>query len=166
LAWLDENDAKLLKDITKDDVLSLFLFHVHPSSTIRAKLSVHMRSQKPRPKKVSAAAAQAFEVLVRGAALDVDETAWRDALGSDGNPSVTDFEMYWKGLLIDKEGGVDLLGAISGLVERYPVEGEGEDGVKAGAQYIEDLNIFRDGLAVSVDPGPMVQWGDLPVPRF
>jgi len=162
-----ENDARLLKTITKDDVLKLFLSHVHPSSATRSKLSVHMISQKPRPKKISAAASQAFGALLREANVDVDENMWKESLGGDGTPLATDFANYWKQVFASKGGDArKLVDAIPELVEKYTVDGEGKDPVRSDVSYIKDLKEFKAGLARSVDPGPMVQWGDLPVSRF
>ncbi|KAJ7634941.1 Metalloenzyme, LuxS/M16 peptidase-like protein [Roridomyces roridus] len=41
-----EKNAEIIQDVTKEEVLELFLFNVHPASTTRAKLSIHMLSQK------------------------------------------------------------------------------------------------------------------------
>ncbi|RDB21223.1 hypothetical protein Hypma_011756 [Hypsizygus marmoreus] len=161
-----ENDARLLETATKDDVLKLFLSHVHPSSASRSKLSVHMYSQKPRPKKVSAAASEAFEALLRVAQADVEEMHWKESLGGDGTPLATDFANYWKQVIGSQSAAVKLLDAIPELVEKYPVAGEGKDPVRSDVTYIKDLKEFRGSLRSSVDPGPMVQWGDLPVSRF
>lgn len=163
----DENDARLLKTITKDDLLSVFLTHVHPSSPTRSKLSVHMRSVKPRPKKVSTAASDAFATLVHEAQLDVDQSKWKEYLG-DGTPLASDFTSYWQQVFASKDSveGKRLLDLIPELVKKYPAEGEGEEQVRSDVTYIKDLKSFKAGLKVSVDPGPMVQWGDLPVSRF
>jgi hypothetical protein len=156
----------LLKTVTKDDVFALFLTHVHPSSPSRSKLSVQMRSEKPRPKKVSAAASREFEALVRSAQLEVDEAKWRESLGDDGTPLLVDFLNYWKQVLSSTEGGSQLLDALPDLVEKYPVEGEGAERLRSDVTYIENLSVFKGDLTPSIDPGPMVQWGDLPVSRF
>ena len=124
-----------------------------------------MVSQKPRAKKVSAAASTAFETLVRESQLDVSETAWKESL-EDETPFVTDFTNYWKQTLASKDGVNHLLDAIPELVEKYPVDGEGKDSPRPGVTYISDLKEFRAGLKRSVDPGPMVHWGDLPTSRF
>lgn len=163
---LDENDAHLLKTVTKGDVIKLFLSNVHPSSATRSKLSVHMTSQKPRPKKVSAAASAAFQILVREAQVAVDELAWKESLGGDGTPLATDFANYWKQAFASKKNAEHLLETIPGLVEKYPVDGEGQDQARSDITYVTDLKEFKAGLESSVDPGPMVQWGDLPVSRF
>lgn len=121
-----------------------------------------MRSQKPRPKRVSPTAADAFESLVRDAALEVDETAWRETLGEDAPPTVSDFQGYWSKVFEGKAGGEDLLKALPALVNKYPVEGEEEDSVGPDVRLIEDPKAFRGTLQVAADPGPIVQWGDLP----
>lgn len=155
-----------MKTITKDDVLKLFLSHVHPSSVTRAKLSVHMQSQKPRPRKVSPSASDAFEALVREARVEVGETAWKESLGGDGTPLATDFTNYWKQVFASKSDATHLLDDIPSLVEKYPIDGEGKDRVRSDVTYVTDLKEFKASLKSSVDPGPMVQWGDLPVSRF
>ncbi|KAJ7723946.1 Metalloenzyme, LuxS/M16 peptidase-like protein, partial [Mycena maculata] len=159
-----EKDAEFIKDVTKEDVLKLFLSDLHPASPTRAKLSVHMRSQKPRQPRVSSAAAEAFTALVREKNLDgVTETTWKDAPSGDENPQLPDFEKYWSGAVGGTAGGQDLLCMIPDLVARYPVPGESEDAPRPGVTYITDVETFKQGLVASVDPGPMVQWGDLPV---
>ncbi|KAJ7137711.1 insulin-degrading enzyme [Mycena epipterygia] len=165
----NEKDAKFLEDVTKEDVINMFLSDVHPASKTRAKLSVHLRSQKPRQLRVSSAADEAFATLVREKSLDgITENTWKDAPSGEDKPTLSDFEQYWKGVLEGKEGGQDLLGTISGLVGKYPIPGEGEDSPRPGVTYITDENLeaFRKGLPPSVDTGPMVQWGDLPVSKF
>lgn len=125
-----------------------------------------MCSRKPRPKKISAAASREFEAFVRTAKLDIDEAKWKESLGDDGSPLLVDFLNYWKQTLTLKEEGNRLLEVLPELAERYPVAGEGEEQARSDVTYIQDLRAFKEDLAVSVDPGPMVQWGDLPVSRF
>lgn len=160
----NEKDAELLQTITKGDMLELFLKQVHPSSPTRSKLSVHMVSQKPRPQRVSAAAAEAFEVLVRGALPDVNEKVWRTSVDEE-DPSLIEFGKYWVKVLHSEEGK-KLLAQLPSLVDKYPVEGEDDDRKAPNATYIKDMRAFKAGLTASVDPGPMVEWNDLPVPRF
>lgn len=166
---VDENDAKILETITKEHVLLLFLERVHPSSSSRSKLAVHMHSQKPVLKMVSPEASTAFEALVKKAGLGVDETAWKEEIGSDGLPVIGEFEKYWQGVLgaeaVVKEVAQELLLAIPSLVEKYPSEGQGEDVRKEGVTYVEDLQAFKKLLEVS-EEAPTVLWGDLPVARF
>ena len=153
-----------MKTITKDDVLSLFMTHVHPASKTRTKISVHMVSQKIPTKKVSPAASQAFETLVHEAFPDVDEKAWKESVESDGL-SLVEFGHYWLKVL-DSDEGRKFLAQLPVLVDKYPVDGEGEDRRRSEVTYIEDPKAFKAGLTVSVDPGAFVQWGDLPVSRL
>ncbi|KAL0946537.1 hypothetical protein HGRIS_012745 [Hohenbuehelia grisea] len=166
-----ENDAPLIDEVTKDELVALFSSHVHPSSPTRAKLSVHMVSQKPRAKKVSSAAAQAFEVLAQNAGVPVDEAAsWRDALG--GEDATADFEKHWFAVFkahpeVAKDGQAERLALeMRNLLDRYPVAGEDKDSPREGVTYIEDIPAFKSSLTVAPDPGPMVQWNDLPTSKF
>ena len=153
-----------MKTITKDDVLSLFMTHVHPGSKTRAKLSMHMVSQKIRIKKVSLAASQAFETLVHQAFPDIDEKAWKESADGDFL-NLVEFGHYWLKIL-DSDEGRKFLAQLPVLVDKYPVDGEGEDRRRSDVTYIEDPKEFKAGLTVSVDPGPFVQWNDLPVSRL
>ena len=162
---IDENDAHLLEDITKDDVLSLYLSHVHPSSTTRAKLSVHMHSQKP-PKRISIEAAQAFATLVKEAGYDIADADWREIMGSDGAATPGEFTKHWTALFDGMDGVNSLFATLPELVQKYPVEGEGQDVVQQDAHYIQDFETFKSSLPVSADQVPLVQWGDLPLSRL
>lgn len=153
-----------MKNITKDDALALFMSHVHPDSKKRTKLSIHMISQKIRPKTVSLAASEAFEKLVHEAFPELDEKAWKESADND-TLSLVEFGHYWLKVL-NSDDGLKLLAQLPILVDKYPVDGEGEDLKRSDVTYIEDTKAFRAGLGVSVDPGPMVEWNDLPVPRL
>ena len=144
--------------------MSLFMTHVHPASKTRAKLSMHMVSQKIRTKTVSLAASQAFETLVHEAFPDVDEKAWKESLEGDVL-SLVEFGHYWLKVL-DSDDGRKFLAQLPVLVDKYPVAGEGEDRKRSDVTYIEDPKAFKAGLTVSVDPGPFVQWNDHPVSRL
>lgn len=161
---IDEKDAEFLRTVAKHDILSLFLSQVHPSSTTRAKLSVHMVSQKPRPKRVSRPAAEAFESLVRQAFPDLDEKARKPFVG-DSEPTIVEFGQHWLKVL-NSDQGKQLLPQLSRLVEEHPVDEDHDDRQITKVTYIEDMKTFKDSLKPSVDPGPMVEWNDLPVPRF
>jgi insulysin len=164
----DENDAKLLDEITKEDVLQLFMSNVHPSSKTRAKLSVHMLSQKPRAPRISLEAAEAFEALVREANLGIeDPSAWRDVLGEPPFEA-TALGQFWLQSLADKPQKEALLAAIPGLLKQFPVAGETADAENATSStkdttFIDDPAAFRASLKVSDDRSPMVEWGDLPL---
>jgi insulysin len=164
-----DEDSALLKEITKADVLALFLSKIIPTSSTRAKLAIHLRSQKPRPQKVSIEAMQAFEEKVTAAALGFEKVAWRDHF-SDEKPIVADFVKFWDDALT--EGGVkpeieqDLLATIPGLLKEYPLEEESDNTPREGAAYIEDLKAFKESLEVTEPAKALVDWGDLPVPKL
>lgn len=160
-----ENDASLLKDITKDNVLSLFLSHVHPSSSTRAKLSVHMHSQKP-PKRISTEAAHAFALLAREAGHIISDDDFMVIMGTDGTVTPQEFVKHWAGLLGDMDDAKSLFLSLPALVNKYPIEGEGDDQPWPNAHYIEDLRSFKSNLSTTIDQGPFVEWGDLPIPRL
>ncbi|KAJ8522379.1 hypothetical protein ONZ45_g1033 [Pleurotus djamor] len=170
----NHNDAEVLRDVTKSEVLALFMSHVHPSSPSRAKLSVHMRSQKPRSPKVSLAAAQAFEVLALNAGVPADEaSSWKEALSEDASPiSSADFGKHWVGVFtklatpIPQAKTQELVGEMQALAKRYPVEGEDEDLPRPGVTYFEDVGVFKRSLEVAPDPGAMVEWNDLSAPKL
>lgn len=163
------NDADILSNITKDDVLKLFLSHVHPASPTRAKLSVHLQSQKPRAKTVSPAASEAFSTSVKGAGIAVDEAALNAEIG-DQLPTLQDYLKFWKTALEKAGVGADtLIETLRGLpaiVDAHPVPGEEVGGTVPGATYITSMKDFKRTLTVTEDPKPVVDWGDLPTPRF
>ncbi|KAF9454625.1 insulin-degrading enzyme [Macrolepiota fuliginosa MF-IS2] len=159
------DDAELLHSITKDDVLKLFGTHIDPQSPTRAKVSVHMVSKKPRIKRVSEAASQAFEEKLRSSGINASEHNWKQRF-QDGLPLLTEFTQFWQGALAGREDSERLLGEIPKLVTEHSIEGEDIDPTHLNATYIKDALEFRWSLSASVDPGPMAQWGDLPTPRF
>ena len=160
----DENDANVLENVTKDEVLSLFLSKVHQSSSSRGKLSVHMISQKAHSKHVSAKAAEVFISEVATRIPGVDAQAWRAEL--DEKPLLQDFATYWSGKIGDSDAGKTVLERLPEIVKDHPAEGESQHYSKPSAKYIEDLAQFKGTLQPSVDPGPMVDWNDLPISRF
>lgn len=125
-----------------------------------------MLSQKPRPKNISTTAIQEFQELVRQANFGIDPSAWRGSVEGGDTPTLMDFGLYWKEILVTKDGGLQLLGQLPALVEKYPAETKTENEKLPGVTYIDDIKAFKASLNVSTDPGPLVQWGDLPVSKF
>ena len=162
--FLDENDAKLLDTVSKDEVVSLFNTRVHQSSPTRRKLSVHMISQKTRPKRVSPKAASVFEASVLQKLPALEFKDWKSEL--DETPLLQDFSAFWEGELGDSPESQDLLKTLPSLVEAHPLPGERQHYSKPGATYIQDTKEFKTSLSPSTDPGPIVDWGDLPSPRL
>nr|GAT43337.1 insulin-degrading enzyme [Mycena chlorophos]GAT43339.1 insulin-degrading enzyme [Mycena chlorophos] len=160
----NDKDAEYLANVTKDDVMALFMSAVHPSSKTRAKLSIHMKSQMKRQPSISPAAANAFTALVRVKAFE--GVSLDDAPSGDQPHRAADLGKFWIATLGAQPEAPELMKALQGLAAQYPVPGEGEDLPRPGVTYLTDLDAFRKGLAVSVDPGPMVDWPDLPVSKF
>jgi insulysin len=161
-----ENGAHHLDAVSKDDVLQFFMSRVHPKSSSRAKFSIHLVSQKEKPVRLSSEAVDAFIASVRDAGIDINEATWKEALGNESTPLMDDFVKYWNPILESVEQRNALLSQLPIWIEKYPIPGEGKDPRLPGVTYIEDLRSFRSGLEPSVDPSPLVQWGDLPVSRF
>ncbi|KZT27341.1 hypothetical protein NEOLEDRAFT_1176768 [Neolentinus lepideus HHB14362 ss-1] len=160
-------NAELLRCVTKRDVIELFDARVHPSASKRAKLSIHLRSQKPAPKQVSPVAMTAFEDLVRNAGVQVERSTSKEEFGK-GNPTATEFVKYWQGELasrvVDQDTIKKLLAEIPHVVEHYPVpatEG-GEVDALEGVTFIEDVKKFKSSLTASPDPRPLAEWADAP----
>ena len=135
----------------------------HLGQKIRYR-NVRQKVEHLRFKKVSLAASQAFETLVHEAFPNVDEKAWKESVGSD-TLNVVEFGHYWLKVL-DSDDGRKLLAQLPILVDKYPVDGEGEDRRRSDVTYVEDPKALKAGLTVSVDPGPFVHWNDLPVSRL
>jgi insulysin len=157
-----------LSIITKDDVFALFKTKVHPAGLKRAKLSVHVKSQKPRPPKVSNAAATVFEGLVRasGIAVKGSVSEWKNEFGTDAIP-LSDFTKHWETVLGNGAETTELLEQIPIQMEAYPTEDSTEGTANASnAETIHNVAEFKSKLRVVDMPKPLVEWGDLPVAKF
>jgi insulysin len=153
-------DAEFLKTINKQDVLSLFLNHVHPSSKTRSKLSIHAQSQKPRPKHISRAAAHAFALVVQENGIRVEEADWSSSLFADGEPTEAQFSAYWKNVLADAPEGMSdrVFVALPHLSERFPAEKDAQGSLAKDVIHINDIQAFKKSLKVSEYPKPLVAW--------
>jgi insulysin len=158
---IGDNDAKLLEQVTKEDVLSLFTVKLDPSSSKRAKLSIHMRSQKPRPKHLSFAALNAFDGVLEDAGIDTQD--WRGEIGAGDaeEPPLNAAEQYWrKKLPVNKVE--ELLKKLAQLVDEHPAECDYEGTLRPEVKLIEDVAAFKASLLPTPEPRPLVEWGDLP----
>lgn len=145
-------------------MLALYRSHVDPSSPERAKVSVHLKSQKPRPAKISVAAMEAFAQKVAEKGYSVDEQAWRDALAADGDAPMDKFGKYWRDALLAQAAAVPpsvaqgLTAEVPMLLKQYPAAGAAETLVPdERAVYIQDPKAFRATLPVSEKPRPLVE---------
>lgn len=155
----------MLEKVEKQAVLDLFRERAHPQARERAKLSIHLQSQKPRPPRVSTEAMKAFETHLQEANIIVDIAAVKEEF-DEATPTAIDFINTWREVLTeDRISNADargLLEQIPALIEQYPVPGEDVDGLPVGVTPIKDLNIFKATLQISDPPRPLVKWNDLP----
>jgi insulysin len=154
----------MLKDVTKEEVLSLFLSNVHRSSSQRAKLSVHCVSRKPQPKKLSSIALLEVDAVLEKHGITpppdwmekLPETRTRPRYPASAKG---DHPMIQPPLQsLEKE--------LAALAEKYPDESDRHGVLPAGYVAIEDPKKFRDSLQVAEGAVPLVDWGDLPVSRI
>jgi len=151
-----DNDADTLKDVTKEDALSLFLSNVHRSSSQRAKLSVHCVSRKPRPKTLSPRA-----LLEVDAALEKNEITlpleWMDKLPEASN-TVPDTLQVLKEIINDPATTAIVEKELTALAEKYPDESDRHGVLLAECVVIEDPKNFRDSLKIAEGAVPLVDW--------
>lgn len=160
---LDENDAKTLDTITKDDVISLFSSHVDPNSLKRSKLSVHLESQKPKTQHLSSDAIQVVTTFVRASSPDFANL--QEPQFPEQSPTVTDFLAYWELQIAHHHSPKGLLEEISKIAERYYAPSE-ETPLPMGTTLVKDLQEFKGHLQKAPVLGPLVSWGDLPMSKF
>ncbi|KAI6045609.1 Metalloenzyme, LuxS/M16 peptidase-like protein [Pisolithus marmoratus] len=157
-------NADLIEKVEKHEVVALFRERVHPKALKRAKLSVHMQSQKPRPPRISSKAVEAFEALVREADIPIDLAVTKDEFDRE-SPVAADFLKHWNNLLsedvVSTNVARDVLGRLPALMEQYPVRDENVY-YSADVTRVEDIRAFKATLDVSPPPQPLVDWGDLP----
>lgn len=161
-------DADFLGTVSKQDILSLFLARVHPSSKTRSKLSIHVQSQKPQPKHVSHAAAYAFVQIAHEQGFNLEDVDWDSSLYADGEPSDIQFATFWKNTLTEGPPGAveKIFAALPHLTERFPAERDATGSLKEDVIFIKDVPAFRKSLQVSEPPKPLAIWNDLPIARF
>ncbi|KAI0282121.1 Metalloenzyme, LuxS/M16 peptidase-like protein [Russula aff. rugulosa BPL654] len=161
-------DTEYLMTVSKEDVLSLFLTRVHPSSKTRSKLSIHVQSQKPQPKHVSRAAADAFALAVQEHGTEIEDIDWNASLYADGEPTETQFSAFWKDSLVEApaETSDKVFAALPQLLEQFPAQRDAQGSLSEDVIHIKDIVAFRKSLKVSESPKPLVAWNDLPTPRI
>jgi len=161
-------DAEFLKTVSKQDILSLFLSRAHPSSKTRSKLSIHVKSQKPRPKHISRTAADAFAQVVQENDIRIDEADWSASMFADGEPTETQFSAFWKDALAEAPEGTSdrLLAALPHLLERFPAQKDAQGSLTKDVVHIDDILAFKKSLKVSEYPKPLVAWNDMLTSKF
>lgn len=162
------NDADLLQEVTKDEVLALFSSHADPSASARSKLSVHTRSIQAKPKMVSTAAAQAFADLIKSRPNGTAELA--EKISIQESMPAADFMVASKDKLIaanwTTEETAEVFTQLEALTEKHPVDPVVANAGGLAVTYVENAVAFKKSLAVSEPPRPIIQWGDLPTSRL
>jgi insulysin len=160
-----QNDAANLRNITRDDIMKLFMERIHPSSKTRSKLSIHLRSQaSPSPKFSVAASRELLPALQsRGIEVKVDDYHKLSA----AEPSLANIQAFWSSHFktlshLSQEHAKELLLMMETLTRTHPSEAESDSGVvPPGAQYIRDVASFKAGLTVSKAASPVEIYNDL-----
>jgi insulysin len=154
--------------------VQLFIARIDPSSSTRSKVSVHLRAQKAQPKRTSIEALDAFDAVLRSAdaRLNDEHSGWRAEIASDNEtePLASAVSEYWRKKFeaseIASEEQQRLLAELERVVRENPSSADDEGKLAEGAVVIEDPKTFKAGLKVAEEPHPLVDWGDLPVPKL
>ena len=153
--------------ITKADIIALFKSNVHYASASRTKFSVHLKAQKPRPKRISEAALAAFAEALEKKGITVDPAKWKEELFSSGEPALAQATAYWQDVL-SKETSVShdetmaILQTLPKFADESPASGDYEGKLREGNFIIEDPKSHRSTLSLTDMPKPVVEWNDLP----
>ena len=147
--------------------MKLFKSRVHHSSPARTKLSVHLKAQKPRPKRMSEAAVAAFSDSLEKDGIAVDTTKWREELFAHGEPFLTDVSAYWQRVLESEDSKSpqwvnDQLAKLATFAEAAPASSDYEGKLREGVVIVQDPKSYRAASRLTAPPKPVVEWGDLP----
>lgn len=162
-----------MESLTLSDMQGFYSTYIDPSSTQRAKLSIHMHAQaKPKASegagvsdKFSVEASNAFLVDLKAAQIPVDEPQYI-AL-SKAEPPLQAVLQFWtmhldKVPFINKAKKEQLLARARELASKHPVSASTAEGVttngglKEGTIIIEDLAKFKKGLQLSKPAVPLM----------
>ncbi|CAL1705686.1 unnamed protein product [Somion occarium] len=164
----DEN-VEILPSVTREEVLSFFNTYVHPASSSRGKLSVHVKSRKPRPAKISLPAIDAISELVASNGVTLDPQ-FKENLTTDGEPSVEQLTAALKDAFVSAqvspEQSQQIASHVSAICEKFPADSADEGQLPENAKVIEDPKVVKAELKRSGPPKPVTDWGDLPISRF
>ncbi|GJE87118.1 insulin-degrading enzyme [Phanerochaete sordida] len=160
-------NVKELHTVTREDVITLFRNRVHYSSPTRAKVAVHLKAQKPRPKRMSEAAVSAFGESLEAQGVTVDQAKWREELFAHGEPLQSDVAAYWERTLAEEsslspEAAKELVCGLSKHAEAAPATSEYEGRLREGTVLVEDPKAYRERSRLTDLPKPVLEWGDLP----
>ncbi len=180
-----ESDVAHLRSLTKDDLIDFFAYYIHPTSTTRAKMSVHMVAQLS-----AKAGGETMDVTERkekivsmlgkyltstGLDGDSEKLATRfekiDVAGGDQSGIITAVELYLREDLRAEDGkivdviaqGKQLIGTIlssmgievSATTEDGRVVNGDEGPAGKVTSWIENVHEFKAGLQATAGARPM-----------
>ena len=166
-----QENVEILKTLTKEELIALLKSHVHYTSTSRAKLAVHLKAQKTRPKRISEAAIASFTQSLEKKGISVDEAKWREELFSSGEPALTQAAAYWQQVLASEKALSEdevkaTLQTLPKFSEEAPALSDNEGKLREGTSIIEDPESYRSTLRLTDMPQPVVEWNDLPTSKL
>lgn len=153
-----ETEIRELKAVTKAQVLDFFMTKVHPASSTRSKLSIHMASQaKAKGTKFDPASAAAIMAGFAKHGVAVDQ-AGLGALAAT-NPELKAVQEYGRKLVAEAdlapEAAAELNTLIDGLEAATPNPADAEATLREGNVLIKDINAFKAGLTPSKAAVPL-----------
>lgn len=154
LTLAGQTDIAQLRQITKSDIIDLFMTYIHPSSTTRSKLSVHMKSQYKGVKFDPNSAASLVEAFTKHN-ISVDQDALTKLVGGQPELStVKEFAMNAVAKVADlaEEAKKEVQSLVEGLqgVTAGGADGAGQEvKLREGNVWIEDIHRFKAGLIPS-----------------
>lgn len=160
-------DAAMLERVTKDDVVSMMRTAIHPSSTARSKLVVHLKSQATAEPFSDAAldaylaflAEQGVEIPAEARAAVREQAHSTQAMKEFVQLSFAEEQMP---ATLDQAAA---LAKVDELAQKHPAQG-GADAVSAPpqdalpVQQITDPQAFKASLRTSDEAAPVLPWSE------
>jgi len=162
-----EIECETLRTITKDEVLSLLMTHIHPSSLTRSKISAHFCSQvAPSPRMSLAASAELLKHL-KAAGIPVQEGPFNAAAAMQFSVQVN--QNFWTSFFekdmpeFDKGVAAHLIALMPKLAKMYPHEEPGSAGpvkLPENTIFIENIAEFKSTLPLGKASFPVEVYAD------
>lgn len=144
-------DAVELEKATKEEVVEIFMRHIHPSSETRRKLSIHLCSQVQGPKFDPASAMPIIQKLgEKGVPIPQEQVVQLMA----SNPGLEQVQGFAKQVLsqvpLSEADKTEILGMVAAL----GVAEEKEVPIRAGNVFINDIVEWKAGLNLGAAARP------------
>lgn len=149
-----ETDAKNVKQLAKQDLLTFFDTYIHHPSPTRRKLSVHLTSQRKNSIKFSVAASEALLELLKKEGVPVEEGQYREL--SAAEPPLDAVVGFWTNHLAGQASSSIILPRIPEICSQYPAAGAEQDfKLPDTVTRIKDISKFKSLMTVSCAPTPI-----------